>query len=119
VDRNARRPTTKKQDAGEAAPENSWFETFLLPYIKESTLWPVVFVVVAHAAAFLMPAILFSFRDRKLSAIAGIVILIALSLRACGSDFRRKRFGVITGLLLATWALAFVAAFFADHWQLL
>jgi hypothetical protein len=119
VDRNARRPASIEKHAGDADPENSWFETFLLQYFKESTLWPVAFVVLVHAAAFLAPIILFALRDRGLPAMAAMAALVGVSLRFCGSDWRRRRFGPISGLLLGVWGLAATGAYFANQWQLL
>ena len=118
VDRNTRRLTANKRGANDANPKASRFDRFAREYIQESTLWPVLIVAVAHAAAFLLPIILFSLRDRKLPAMGAMVVLVALSLRACAGDWRRRHFGPTSGLLLVTWALAAVAAHFANVWRL-
>jgi hypothetical protein len=119
VDQDTREPAPDEQQAGGSDTKLSAFDRYLLPCLKESTLWPVVIVLIAHAAAFLLPAILFSFRDRSPPAMLAIAVLFGLSLRACGSDWRRRKFGPLSGLLLAIWLLAAAAAYFANKWQLL
>jgi hypothetical protein len=118
VDQNTCGPATGEQEAGDSEAKHSAFHRYLLLYLKDSTLWPVVFVLIAHAAAFLMPVILFSFRDRSPPAMLAIAVLFMLSLRACGDDWHRRKLGPLSGLLMAIWLLAATAAFFADKWQL-
>ena len=37
-----------------------WVDRFILPFVRESTLWPVLIVLVAHVVAFVAPALLFA-----------------------------------------------------------
>ena len=119
VDQNARRLATGEQNTGNNDPEISWFDRLVLPCLKEPALWPVVFVMLAHAAVFLIPTILFSVRDRKPPAMLAIAVLLVVSFRSCGSDWHRRQFGPISGLLLAIWLFAAAGSYFANRWQLI
>jgi hypothetical protein len=101
------------------ALRTSWSDRHILPYLTDSTLWPVLIVVIAHIAAFMAPLILLSLRDRDLLATGGLAVLLVLSFQSLGGEWRRRRFGPICGLILVTWVLSACTAYFADRWQLL
>jgi len=96
------------------------FERWVLPYVQESTLWPVLLVLLAHIVAFAAVAILFGVRDRAPVAILVIVLLAGASLRGVRYDWRRSgRPTALSGLLAVIWVMSFVAAYYGDHWRLL
>ena len=45
-------------------------DRWVMPYITDSTLWPVLLVIMAHVVAFVAPVLLFAVRDRHYVAIA-------------------------------------------------
>ena len=112
------RPTASEQGGCDASSQTSWFDRSVLPYLEESTRWPVLIVVLVHVAALLAPLILRSLRDRGVAAMAAMALLIVLSLRVFVGDSRRRRFGPLSGLILVTWMLSAVIAYFADQWLL-
>ena len=61
----------------EPAPRD-WIDRFILPFVREPTLWPVLIVLIAHAVAFLGPAMLFAVRDQGRGSIAVLALLAAL-----------------------------------------
>jgi hypothetical protein len=96
-----------------------WFDRWIRPYAAESTLWPVLLVVLAHIAAFVAPAVLFAVRDRSLPAMAALAILIVASGRAVMVDLAERRLGLITALVATSWGLTLTFAFYAHRWNLI
>lgn len=97
----------------------TWVDRFVLVFVREPTLWPVLVVVVGHAIAFLAPLFLWSLRDRGTTAIVTLVVLVGLSGTAGRWELQRRGPGALTGLLASTWVLSAAAAWVADHYQLL
>lgn len=91
-------------------------ERWIAPFFREPMLWPVGFVLIAHAVAFLAPALLFSLRDRKLSALAALALLLVLTGSAARAELGRlHRPGMVCGLLATTWSLAIATAVLAHR----
>lgn len=91
-------------------------ERWLAPFVREPLLWPVTFVIIAHAVAFLAPVLLLGLRDRRLSALgalAGIVVLSGAAVRA--EIARQRRPGMVCALLATTWAFAVLVAIAAHR----
>lgn len=92
---------------GELFEERQGAERWLLPYYEDSALWPVLLVVLAHAAAFSAAAILFAVRDRLPVAILGTFFLIVGSGRAIRWETRmRGGFRAFSWTILATWLIS-------------
>ena len=106
-------------EAGESGENQHWFDTWIRPYVADSTLWPILIVVLASLAAFVAPVVLFALRDRRITSILALAVLLVASGRAIGVDVAKRRFGVITGLVLAAWAMSGLFAYFAGRWQLI
>jgi hypothetical protein len=97
-----------------------WADRWLLPFVRDSTLWPVLLVVVAHAAAFLAPALVFALRDRRLPAQAAVLLLAALTVRVVGGELRRRRrVGALNAVLLSVWLLGGTLAVVSDRYGIL
>lgn len=90
-------------------------DRWVLVFVREPTLWPVLLVVVAHAVAFLGPLLLHVFRDGGAFAAAVLALLAGLSVAGLAWEWRRRGVGALTGLLAATWALSGAAALAADR----
>ncbi len=107
------------READESGESQSWFDTWIRPYVVESTLWPVLIVVLAHLAAFVAPIVLFAVRDRRIPSMAALAVLLVASGSAIGVDVSKRRVGLITGLILAAWAMTGLFAYFAGRWHLI
>ena len=88
-----------------------WIDRWILYWVRESTLWPILLVLIGHAVAFVGPLMIWSVREGDvgsgvtLVALAvGTVLLMRVEIRA------RKRPGALAGLLLSTWALTGLCA---------
>lgn len=86
-----------------------------MPYVQDSTLWPVLLVVIAHIVAFVAPVMLLAVRDRILGPILTLLILCGLSGRVFAYDWRaRRRPGPFSWIVVSCWLGSVVAAYFAD-----
>lgn len=93
----------------------STVENWLMPYVEDQMLWPVLLVLLLHAAAFVAPVLILAFRDLKTGPIFSIGLLLFLSARVFRYDWRvRRRFGAFSWTVVATWVLSIGAAY-ASH----
>ena len=106
-------------EAGKSGESQNGFDSWIRPYVVESTLWPVLIVMLASLAAFVAPVVLFALRDRHIPAMAALTVLLVASGRAIGVDVAKRRVGLITGLVLAAWAMTGLFAYFAGRWHLI
>ena len=106
-------PRTPEPDA-DAEARLPFAERWIAPFVREPLLWPVALVLVAHAVAFLAPVFLLGLRDHRISALgalAGITVLSGAAVRA--ELARRRKPGVVCGLIATIWLLAAAAAWLA------
>lgn len=85
----------------------------ILPFF-DSSLWAVLFAVVAHLATFIALVLLRFFVDRSIPAAGAIAMLLVLSTIPIRDEWVwRRRLGSVTGLVVAIWGsgagLAWVA----------
>ena len=91
-------------------------ERWIAPFVREPLLWPVAFVIIAHAVAFLAPVLLLALRDRRISALGALTGILVLSGAAVRAEVtRQRRAGMVCALLAVTWACAVLAAIAADR----
>jgi hypothetical protein len=96
-----------------------WVDRWILPAVRESTLFPLLLVVIGHVAAFVAPALLFAVRDRQLGAQVGVLALIVLTSGCVRFEIRRhRRPDLLSLILLATWLLSGAAAWACDRYGL-
>ena len=96
--------------------EGDAVDRWVMPYVRDSTLWPVLIVVMAHAAAFVAPVLLYSIRDRHLAAIAGLLGAVYLTIGVIRYDLRRSRRPAALSVIVAlVWAASIVAAYYGDR----
>jgi len=94
-----------------------WVERFVLVFVRESTLWPVMLVLVGHAAAFLGMAMLLGLRDRRLPALLLLALLMVGTLQAVRIEVAgERRPGALTGLLAGIWVSSAGLAWIAHHY---
>jgi hypothetical protein len=86
-------------------------ESWIEPYFRDSSLWPVLLVALAIGATLLGSLILLAAVDRQPTAMAALVALVWMSGDATRRQLRaRRRLGLVGGSLLSLWALAGAAA---------
>jgi hypothetical protein len=100
----------------EAEPvPRDWVDRFILPFIRESTLWPVLIVLVAHAVAFIGPALLFAVRDDSRASQVVIALLLLSSALVIRFEWRRDHhLAALTTTTAITW-LASLAFAYLSH----
>ena len=90
-------------------------DLWVMPYLRDSALWPVLVVLIAHVVAFVAPVLLYAVRDGRIGPRVAIGIVVLLSLRGIYWEIRsRKTFGAIAWLIVVCWLSSFVAAYFAN-----
>jgi hypothetical protein len=101
---------------GDATPPDR-VERFILPFVREPTLWPVLLVVIGHAAAAIAPAMLLAVRDRNPTAWLALVVLAALSVSVPVYEVdRQRRPGALSAIVLVAWLLGAGLALVAHHY---
>lgn len=94
-----------------------WVEQFILPFVREGPLWPVLIVVITHAAVFLAPLMLLSLRDGKAAAGAALVGFALLSAVVIRYEVRRlRRIASLGGVIFSTWLLSAALAWVSDRY---
>ena len=94
-------------------------DRWLLVFVRESTLWPVLLVLVGHAVALVAPLLLWAGRDGE-SGPAWTLGLLALPCAyGIAWELKSRGPGALTGLILSTWGLSVAAAIAADRYGLL
>jgi hypothetical protein len=98
----------------------SRIERALLPYLREQTLWPVLVAVLAHVVALVAPLLVLTLRDgHPWAALAVAVFGIATGV-GVGFEVRdRRRPGLVSALLAATWLLCGAGAFAGVYYDIL
>ena len=94
-----------------------WVQTWILPYISEPTLWPVLFALLGHVVVIIAPMMLFVHRHNSVRS------MILLSLLAVGSaalvrfevKYRRLPGGVTLTVIL-TWLCSAGLAWISDYY---
>jgi hypothetical protein len=95
-------------------------DMWIMPYLRDSSLWPVLVVLVLHVVAFVVPVLLFAARDRRTGAIFALGVLMLLTLRGFRWEIRsREKFGAISWLIVATWITSLLAAYLANRYDFL
>lgn len=95
-------------------------DMWIMPYLRDSTLWPVLIVLIVHVVAFVAPVMLYAVRDRRGGPIVALVILALLTLRGFRWEIHsRKKFGAISWLIVTIWIASCIAAYWANFYDFL
>jgi len=98
----------------------SFADRWVLPYVYDQALWPILVVVIAHAIVFIAPLMLYSVRDRHLLAIGVLAWLLFLSVQVVRDELKRiGHFGTLGWLLVATWGFSVVTAYYGGRWDII
>jgi hypothetical protein len=96
----------------------AFVERWVLPYLRDPALWPVLFVLVGHGVVAIAILLLLAARD---GSGAGWVVLGLVAAASAGvARFERRwhGLGALSAVLLATWLLAGGLAVVADRYRL-
>ena len=97
-----------------------WFQKVVLPYVQESSLRIVFFVLLAHVVLVMSVAQLYTVRDRHLGAGVGLIALIVASVEVCRTEFSwHHKLGVLTALVVVCWVTAVGIALLASNYGVL
>jgi hypothetical protein len=97
----------------------SRLERWALPFVRDSTLWPILVVVIGHVVAFAAPVMLLAVRDGRLSSWAALLGLAALTVGLLRSEAHpRRRPGPLGSVALTTWLLSAAAAVAVDRFDI-
>lgn len=83
-----------------------WVEQWVLPYVRDSGLWPVLVALLGHVIVVIAPLMLSLYRG-FLPSFLPLFFLTIFSGYCCFLDFqRRRRPGIVTALVGVVWALS-------------
>lgn len=93
-----------------------WMENWVIPYVREPALWPVLLALLGHVVVALVPMMLATVRDQAGWAILGLLALSALSAWLVGFEVRRfHRPRGVTLAVVSTWLVSVGLAWLADR----
>jgi hypothetical protein len=96
--------------------ELSGVEGWILPYLRDSTLWPVLVVVIAHVVPFIAPMLLLAIRDLRVSAMGALLVIAYVTFAGARWEVRNGgRLGALSAVLAVTWAVGAIVAYVADR----
>jgi hypothetical protein len=120
-------PQKPEEPPSRASEQNAWSgsrgasftDRWVLPFVHEPTLWPVLVVAIGQVAVLLALLLLMALRDRRPFASGVLTALALLSVAGVWRDVRRRRrLGAIGAIVLAAWLLGAAAALAADRYGL-
>ena len=110
-DANGAGVTSIERDMG-----RSLADRIVAPYFRESALWPVTIVLLAHGALGVGVALLDAVRDGMGFGLVVLVMVGAGTATAFAHDLRRRSIGLTSGSLTTCWVLGALCAWAADHY---
>lgn len=114
-----RRPGDPDALESEAGESGQFIPDKIAPLLRESTLWPILVVLVAHLAAFGAWSLVLAVQEGRLSAMLGCFGLVWLTGSAGFAEIRQTgRPGPLCLVIGLTWALMAFFFFGARYWQL-
>lgn len=113
---NPEEPNRDPNDPGREREEDpEGVDLWVMPYLLDPGLRPILIVVMAHVVAFTAPVLLLATRDRSPGPIIATLVLMILSYRGLRFEKRaRGAYGAISIALGITWIFAGIAAWFAN-----
>jgi len=93
-----------------------WVQEWVLPYLAEPALWPVLLALLGHVVVVIAPLVLAVARTGSPWAVAGLVALAAVSGWLVRWEWRvRGRPGAVSLTVAATWGVGLFSAWGADQ----
>ncbi len=107
-------------DETPATPWPDWVEKWVLPFLDETSLWPVLIAVIGHIVALLTLVVLTAWRQPLPVGAFGVGLMLVISGRLAWTEISfYQRPGAMTGFIALCWALSIGGAVFAQHYGLL
>ena len=94
-----------------------WVQTWILPYVEEATLWPVLFALLGHVAMLMAPMMLFVNRHGSVNSAVALIALALATAALIRFEVRyRRRPGGVTLSMVLTWGSAAAIAWLSDYY---
>jgi hypothetical protein len=92
-----------------------WVQEWVLPYLDDSVLWPVLFALLAHVALILVPLMLQVWRHGSFGGVIGLGWLFACTAYVVRMEHRAVgRFRGVSLVLGLTWGLSLPLAWLCE-----
>ncbi len=108
---------TARDDPPDAGAAPGRFERFVAPFFEEPTLWPVLFVLAAHAVLIGAVLIALGLRSRNYFALAGLAILLVMTGDFLVRRIRMGLFGRLGWSVVSLWVLSAISAVLATRFD--
>jgi uncharacterized membrane protein len=96
-------PRQRREDEEE---QGVGVDRFVLVFLRESTLWPILIVIVGHVVVFVAPVLLLAVREHRTSAFIVIAGFCLGTIRMVRFDKRRSGgLSQLSALAAVTWVL--------------
>ncbi len=113
-------PDLQVADDAPTSPWPDWFEKWVLPFLGETALWPVLVAVIGHIVALQTLILLTAWRQPLPLGAFGAGLLLVISGRLAWTELSfYERPGPMTWFILLCWALSIVGAAVSGHYGLL
>jgi len=106
-----------KDDPADAGKAPGRIERFLAPFFEEPTLWPVLFVLAAHAVLIGAVVLALGIRTRNVFALAALAIALVMTGDLLFRRWRAGVFGRIGWSIVSLWVLSAISAVLATRFD--
>lgn len=94
---------------------SEWVETWVLPYIDDWSLWPVLVALLGHVAVMISPLVLMAWRTMHPAVFMVVFVLLSISGHIIITERRiRGHLGGITAAVVLLWTMACTLAGVAE-----
>ena len=107
-----------KDGAVDAGTPPGRFERLVAPFFEEPTLWPVLFVLAAHAVLIGAVLLAFGLRSHNLFALGALAVAVVMSGDVLIRRWRAGIFGRIGWSVVLLWVLSAISAVLATRFDL-
>ena len=104
-----------ENDAVGAGTPPGRFERAVAPFFEEPTLWPVLFVLAAHAVLIGAVLLAFGLRSHNVFALVGLAVALLMSGDVLFRRWRARDFGRIGWSVVSLWVLSTISAVLATR----
>jgi len=105
-------------DAADAGTPPGRFERLVAPFFEEPTLWPVLFVLAAHAVLIGAVLLAFGLRSHNVFALGALAVALVMSGDVLIRRWRAGVFGRIGWSVVSLWVLSAISAVLATRFGL-
>ena len=97
-----------------------WVKNWVIPYVSEELLWPVLFAVWAHFVMAIAVVLVFAWRDNPYLGAALAFLLLSGSGRMVWFELQvKRRPGWVLASVICTWAAAGLVGYFGAMYNIL